>query len=113
MTIDQTSTVCSEDPVLIIERHEAIAVVRMNRPKQHNASDADLHRQLAHVWNDLAADQSVRAVVLTGAGNAFSAGGDFELMLATREDPVVADRVFAEARQTVLGMLNLPQPIIA
>ncbi|WP_459976684.1 enoyl-CoA hydratase-related protein, partial [Mycobacterium avium] len=113
MTTEQLGETGPQDPVLIAERHEAIAVLRMNRPKQHNASDASLHRRLAHVWNEIGADQSVRAVVLTGAGNAFSAGGDFELMLATRADPAVADRVFAEARQTVLGMLNLPQPIIA
>jgi enoyl-CoA hydratase len=101
------------DSTLVVDCQDAVAVVRMNRPEQHNAADAALHRRLAEVWSEIAADASIRAVVLTGAGSAFSAGGDFALMQATREDPAVADQVFAEARQTVLGMVNLPQPVVA
>lgn len=99
--------------VLVVERHDAVALVRMNRPENTNAADATLHRRLAEVWDEIAADNTIRAVVLTGAGTAFSAGGDFSLMVATRSDPAVGHAVFEEARRTVMGMLNLPQPLIA
>jgi enoyl-CoA hydratase len=99
--------------VLTLERDGAVAIVRMNRPDQHNAADAALHRRLAEVWTEIRLDPTVRAVVLTGAGGAFSAGGDFALMQATRDDPDVADVVFDEARRTVMDMINLPQPIVA
>jgi enoyl-CoA hydratase len=99
--------------VLRVEMDGAIAVLTMNRPDSHNASNDALHRRLATVWDEIAADPAIRAVVITGAGKSFSAGGDFALMQATRDDADVADRVFAEARQTVLGMLALPQPIVA
>ena len=52
-------------------------------------------------------------MVLTGAGRAFSAGGDLPRMVATQQDPTIQDEVFDEARKTVLGMIELPQPLIA
>lgn len=99
--------------VLEVEFHNGVALVRMNRPDQKNAADATLHRRLAEVWAEIADNRAVRAVVLTGAGRAFSAGGDFDLTRATQTDAGVRDVVFDEARRTVLGMINLPQPIVA
>ena len=99
--------------VLQVAHHGAVAVVTMNRPAQMNAADAVLHRRLAEVWAEIGVDRSVRAVVLTGAGKAFSAGGDFPRMVATQVDQDIQDEVFDEARRTVLGMVNLPQPVIA
>jgi enoyl-CoA hydratase len=101
------------DSVLKVDRHGAVAVVTMNRPAQMNAADAVLHRRLAEVWAEIGSDRSVRAVVLTGAGKAFSAGGDFPRMVATQTDQDIQDEVFDEARRTVLGMVNLPQPVVA
>jgi enoyl-CoA hydratase len=65
------------------------------------------------VWGLLAVDPGCRAVVLTGAGRAFSAGGDLPRMVATQQDQAIQDEVFDEARRTVLGMIDLPQPLIA
>ena len=72
-----------------------------------------MHRELAEVWSLLAADPACRSVVLTGAGRAFSAGGDLPRMVATQQDQAIQDQVFDEARRTVAGMLDLPQPLIA
>ena len=90
-----------------------VRIVTMNRPESLNAADAVMHRELAEVWSLLAADPRCRAVVLTGAGRAFSAGGDLPRMVATQQDQAIQDEVFDEARRTVLGMLDLPQPLIA
>jgi enoyl-CoA hydratase len=79
-----------------------VRIVTMNRPDALNAADAVMHRELAEVWGLLAADPDCRAVVLTGAGRAFSAGGDLPRMLATQQDPEIQDEVFDEARRTVL-----------
>ncbi|MFB1298560.1 enoyl-CoA hydratase/isomerase family protein [Mycobacterium sp. pW049] len=100
-------------PPLTVDGEGPVAIITLNRPGQHNAADSTLHRRLAEVWSEVGADRSIRAVVLTGAGESFSAGGDFALMKATSGDPDVADVVFAEARATVLGMIELPQPIVA
>jgi len=90
-----------------------VRIVTMNRPESLNAADAVMHRELAEVWGMLAADPECRAVVLTGAGRAFSAGGDLPRMVATQQDQEIQDEVFEEARRTVLGMIDLPQPLIA
>lgn len=90
-----------------------IRIVTMNRPDARNAADAVMHRELAEIWDLLAVDPGCRVVVLTGAGKAFSAGGDLPRMIATQEDPTIQDEVFSEARRTVHGMLALPQPLIA
>ncbi|MXP23488.1 enoyl-CoA hydratase/isomerase family protein [Gordonia sp. HNM0687] len=91
----------------------SITVVTLNRPDAMNAADAVMHRELAEVWEAIGADPACRAVVLTGAGRAFSAGGDFPRMVETQVDQDVQDEVFAEARRTVHAMVELPQPIIA
>lgn len=90
-----------------------VRIVTMNRPESLNAADAVMHRELADVWGLLAADPGCRVVVLTGTGRAFSAGGDLPRMVATQQDQAIQDEVFDEARRTVLGMIELPQPLIA
>jgi enoyl-CoA hydratase len=98
---------------LVVEDDGPVRIVTMNRPQSLNAADAVMHRELAQVWDLLAADLECRAVVLTGAGRAFSAGGDLPRMVATQQDQTIQDEVFDEARRTVLGMVGLPQPLIA
>lgn len=98
---------------LLVEVDGPIRIVTMNRPEFLNAADAVMHRELAEVWEALAEDSDCRCVVLTGAGRAFSAGGDLPRMVATAEDQAVQEEVFDEARRTVRGMMDLPQPLIA
>jgi enoyl-CoA hydratase len=98
---------------LVVQVDGPVRVVTMNRPDSMNAADAVMHRELAEVWELLALDPGCRAVVLTGAGRAFSAGGDLPRMIETQQDRAVQDEVFDEARRIVLGMLALPQPVVA
>lgn len=90
-----------------------VRVVTMNRPDFRNAADAVMHRELAEIWQLLSDDRDCRVVVLTGAGRSFSAGGDLPRMVETQDDQAVQDEVFDEARRTVLGMVELRQPLIA
>ncbi len=64
------------DPLILVDRHEAVAVLRLNRPTQLNVLTADLTVQLREAVEGLAADAGVRAIVLTGEGRAFCAGQD-------------------------------------
>ena len=59
---------------------ERILRIRFNRPERYNALDAIGHRELTYVWREVDADPDIDVVILTGAGKAFSAGGDFELI---------------------------------
>ena len=66
---------------LLIDRpHARVLRVIMNRPDKLNAVDGAMHRELSEIWRVIDADPNVSAVLLTGAGKAFSAGGDLALL---------------------------------
>jgi enoyl-CoA hydratase/carnithine racemase len=68
--------VATEFETIRIERRNRVAILRMNRPEKKNAMTPTFFRELPRVLDELDDDPSVRALVLTGAGDAFSAGGD-------------------------------------
>jgi methylglutaconyl-CoA hydratase len=65
---------------LQIQNQNAVATVTLNRPDVHNAFNEDLMKDLHEAFGALATDNAVRAVVLTGAGKSFCAGGDLNYM---------------------------------
>ncbi|MEU4311184.1 enoyl-CoA hydratase-related protein [Nocardia sp. NPDC024068] len=88
-----------------------VLTVTFLRADKLNAIDADFHRELSTVFADIGMDRRVRAVVLTGAGRAFCAGGDLEWIAG--ETPVTRETTFFEAKKIVDDLLNLPQPVIS
>ena len=66
--------------VLLLDRIGATAVLTMNRPEQRNALDLELRAALAEAVAEVRDDAAVKAVVLTGAGGHFCAGGDIKSM---------------------------------
>lgn len=73
---DSPTSSGSADPVVITERHGAVAVVTLNRPAARNALDARLNAAFPSAIREADADPGVRAIVLTGADPAFCAGFD-------------------------------------
>lgn len=98
---------------LTVEVEGPIRVLTMNRPAELNAVDEGLHRALAQVWRQLAADRDARVVILTGAGRAFSAGGDLDWISSLAEDPVARDESLREAGEIIDEVLRFPLPVIA
>jgi len=92
-------------------RKGPVLLLAINRPEQLNAVNARLHTELSMVFAEIAQDAAVKAVVLTGEGRAFSAGGD--LSWFRDMTPAELDRLFVEARKIIVDLLELPQPIIA
>jgi len=76
-----------DQPVLIEERRDAVAVLTLNRPERMNALNGDLMDALLEATRRLAEDETVRAVVLTGAGASFCAGGDIKEGSQRRSEP--------------------------
>lgn len=101
------------EPRLLVEKVGSVHVVKINRPDQFNAVDEDLHHALAQVWRVLAADPEVRAVVLTGVGRAFSAGGDMEMFTRMIADPALRRTLFAEARSVFHEIIDFPKPLVS
>jgi len=100
-------------PELVVTAEGPIRLIELNRPEQRNAASETLHTALADLWDRLAADEAVRAVVLTGRGRAFSAGGDFHVMTRVQRDEAFREQNIAEARRIITGMVRCPVPVIA
>jgi enoyl-CoA hydratase len=98
---------------LLIERDGSVVVVTLNRPEALNAANAALHGRLARIWGELDADPEIRAIVLTGSGDAFCAGGDLKLLDAMTNDLEVRTAIMAEASEIVTAMTSVRVPIIA
>ncbi|HWW54526.1 MAG TPA: enoyl-CoA hydratase/isomerase family protein [Acidimicrobiales bacterium] len=100
-------------PELEVEADGPIRVARLNRPEQLNATNHELHRALAGLFPQIDADVEARAVVLTGAGRAFSAGGDFTYLDELARDPALRTETLSYGRQIVTGMVRCRVPIVA
>ncbi|HET7654469.1 MAG TPA: enoyl-CoA hydratase/isomerase family protein [Acidimicrobiales bacterium] len=98
---------------LLVEARGPVRIVTLNRPDALNATNAALHGALARVWGELDADPDVAAIVLTGAGKAFSAGGDLGLLDAMVHDRALRAAVMAEGADIVRAMTAVRVPIIA
>jgi enoyl-CoA hydratase len=71
------------------------------------------HRELAEIWRDVDRDDEVRAVVIRGEGEAFSAGGDLSMIEEMMRDHGTRMRVFTEARDIVYNVLNCSKPVVS
>jgi enoyl-CoA hydratase len=98
---------------LTVEADGPVRTVTMNRPDDLNAINLALHRALAIVWQQLTADRAAKVVILTGAGQAFSAGGDLNWISSFLEDPVARDESLREGAQLIEEVLRFPLPVIA
>jgi enoyl-CoA hydratase/carnithine racemase len=90
-----------------------VRLVRLDRPEQLNATNHELHQGLAALFPQIDADAEARAVVLTGNGRAFSAGGDFSYLDELARDPELRRQTLAHGRQIVTGMVACRVPIVA
>lgn len=102
-------------------RYKAIAFRRdgrvlhatFNRPESQNAFDADLDDELGTLFIDVAADAAANVLVLSGAGKAFSAGGDFGRMQQAIDDPKLFMESLRRGKSLLFSLLDCPQPVIA
>jgi enoyl-CoA hydratase len=91
----------------------ALRIITLNRPDSLNSVNDDLHSGLARIWQRLSDDRTARAAVLTGAGRAFSAGGDFSYLEELAGDADLRAKTIADGREIVLGMARCRIPVVA
>jgi len=100
-------------PAVVVERHGPVACVTLSRPEKANAMDAEVTDALLGTVLNLRDDADVHAMVLTGQGSAFSAGGDIETIRAMREDRQMRDAVLEAHQELFWVMRRLPFPTVA
>lgn len=99
--------------LLFERRPNGVLLVTINRPEVLNAANDRLHWELTQVWLTIDADADARVAVVTGAGRAFSAGGDLEMVQANATDPRRLANILREASDIVYNMVNLDKPVVS
>ena len=106
-----------QDNILLSEDRGPVRILTLNRPKARNCLSMDLMTTLRGALAHAGEDDAVRAVVLTGAGPAFSSGHDLKEMTARRNDPDKGRAFYEETMRTcaelMLTVVRLPLPVIA
>ncbi len=99
---------------MLQERSGSVVTMRLNRPDKLNALNIELGAALVHALLDAVEDRSVRCVVVTGAGRAFCAGGDIELLRDLRQRKAGKElQVLLKAgKEIVMAMATMPKLVI-
>lgn len=96
-----------------VEQDGAIVTVTLNNPDMRNAFVDEMHQGMREIWWDLSEDDSVRAVIVTGEGKAFSAGGDIPGFIKSYESQDHRRRSLRGARRLMEAQAEFPKPVIA
>ncbi|PIU58780.1 hypothetical protein COS86_07700 [Candidatus Bathyarchaeota archaeon CG07_land_8_20_14_0_80_47_9] len=97
---------------IVYEKSEGIATITLNRPEALNAFSKEVVSELLQALEDIRSDESVRVVILTGAGEkAFSAGADIKAMIGMNS--LKARELSLMGEKLCLALENLEKPVIA
>ena len=91
----------------------AVLLITIDRPDVLNAADERLHREFSEIWPVVDADDTVAVSVITGAGRAFSAGGDLAMVERMTTDHAVVVEQWRDAKAVVEAMLSSVKPVIS
>jgi enoyl-CoA hydratase len=109
-----TAPTREEKNMILLERRGKVRLVTINRPEKRNSVNLAAQRRLLEVLEEVAADDDVRALVLTGAGSAFCAGGDRGDLMASAEGRLPDPGEFARISDGIVNhLLGFNFPTIA
>jgi enoyl-CoA hydratase/carnithine racemase len=100
------------EPLLLRDDDKGVATLTMNRPRQFNAMSMRMLEAMQAELDAIAADPTIRIVVIAGAGSAFSGGHDLKEMMANRTEAFIGD-LFDRCIRVMLAMQAMPQPVVA
>ncbi len=103
----------SDYQAITFRRDGGVLHATLNRPDAMNAIDGELQDDLDRLFTDVAADEATKVLVITGAGRAFSAGGNIEVMQTCLENPEFFRDGTEKGKRMLYAMLDCPKPIIA
>jgi len=99
-------------PILLRDDRGGVATLTLNRPAQFNSLSEELLGEMQNALDAIAADTSVRAVVIAGAGKAFCAGHDLKQMRANHSKAYM-QKLFKQCGRMMMKITEMPQPVIA
>jgi enoyl-CoA hydratase/carnithine racemase len=93
-------------------RENGVALLTLNRPKSLNSFNADICEEIPELCQRVSNDPAIKALVLTGAGDGFSAGGDISV-LAAMKDPIDCKATYDKSSGAVKAVYEVEKPVIA
>ena len=87
--------------------------ITLDTPGKLNAADDAMHGELSRIWRDIDEDPDVSVAMIRGAGKAFSAGGDMEMIDGIMDDFDTRARTWKEARDIVYNLINCSKPVVS
>jgi 2-(1,2-epoxy-1,2-dihydrophenyl)acetyl-CoA isomerase len=96
---------------VLVETKGAVRILTLNRPERLNALNADIQNGLSRAFDEIEADETVRAVLLTGAGRGFCAGADLNQNAGVTRD--LGESLDKQYNPLVRRMRALPKPIVS
>ena len=90
-----------------------VLLITMDRPEKYNATDEQMHGELARVFRDVSDDPDVRVAVITGAGKAFSAGGDLAMVERMTGDHEKVMHILKEMSDLVYSIVDCEKPVVS
>jgi len=101
--------------VVKVTRKDRYAVVTLNRPDKLNALSPELLEDFIVAWRDVSVDDDVRSIIITGAGESFSAGGDVvkDINPLREMGPAEFHKYFSQAEVLYRSVIELEKPVIA
>lgn len=109
----------TENDTILVERipvdehGSTLGLVTLNRPKEMNPLDWDTGLRLGRIFDELAADPQVRVIAVTGAGRAFSAGGDMKKYQVLQRDATDFPQFLEDLHAVFSGLAQLSKPVLA
>lgn len=97
---------------IVLTRKGRLLTITLNRPESLNAVNLRMHDELADVFNFAASDAHSDVILLTGAGRAFSAGGDLDHIANNAAHPHLFDHEVRVAKRIVFALLDLDKPVV-
>ncbi len=97
---------------VLVDRHDAWTAVTLNRPDRLNSFNEDMHRQLSTALTEIAADETCRAVLITGAGKGFCAGQDLSDRAGSEGSPDLGATIEAFYNPLIRRIRAMPKPVV-
>ena len=107
---------------ILLQKEEKIATITLNRPERRNAINRQMIQELIMALEEVARDEEIRVVMINGAGKAFCAGADLDLMTGGKEEGTLSEQsveelrrsfIFQAAKKLILGLRELEKPTLA
>ena len=113
LNLTQSEKKMTEEALVLRHDDEGVTTLTMNRPQARNALSQGMLRALLDAFIEVSTDETVRVIILAGAGPGFCAGHDLKEIKAQNYSRNYTEQLFADCAELMQTIIRLPKPVIA